>query len=84
MLRRNVHLVIEHLGFTRFSLGDQGLVKNVKDILADTLKFGLNLLTVVADDSNVLIGALGLFLLLDRGNYAPRGTSSSDDVLVSD
>lgn len=83
-MKENVHLVVENLGFTRFGLGDQGVIKNIEDILADTLKFGLDLLTVVADDSNVLIGTLGLLLLLDRGDYAPGGTSSSDDVLVGD
>ena len=76
--------MVEDLGFTRLRLGDEGLIENVEDILADTLEFGLDLLAVVANDANMLIGALGLFLLLDGGDNAPRGTSGSNDVLVSD
>jgi hypothetical protein len=50
--------------------------------LADFLEFGLNLLTVVTDGRNMLIGTLGLLLLLDRRDYAPGSTSSADNVLV--
>jgi hypothetical protein len=32
----------------------------------------------------VLVGALGLLLLLDAGDDAPRGTAGADDVLVGD
>lgn len=78
----NVHLVVEDLGLSRLGLGDQGLVKDVKDILADLLELGLDLLAVIADGGNVLLGSLGLLLLLDRGDDAPRGTSGTHDVLV--
>jgi hypothetical protein len=50
--------------------------------LADFLEFGLNLLTVITDGRNMLIGTLGLLLLLDRRDYAPGSTSSANDVLV--
>ena len=50
--------------------------------MADFLEFGLNLLTVVTDGRNMLIGTLGLLLLLDRRDYAPGSTSSADNVLV--
>ena len=78
----NVHLVVEDLGLSGLGLGDQGLIKDVKDILADLLELGLDLLAVITDGGNVLLGSLGLLLLLDRGDNAPRGTSGTDDVLV--
>ena len=80
----NAHLVVEHLALTSLGLGNEALVENVEDILADLLKLKLDLLTVLADDANVLLGALGLLLLLDAGDDAPGSTSGSDDVLVGD
>jgi hypothetical protein len=67
----NVHLVIKDLGLARLGLWDQGLIENVEDILADLLELGLDLLTIIADGRDVLLGALGLLLLLDRGDNAP-------------
>lgn len=61
----NVHLMVEDLALTSLCLGDEGLVEDVKDILANLLELGLDLLTVFADDANVLVGSLGLLLLLD-------------------
>ena len=80
----DAHLVVEDLGLARLGLRDEGVVEDVEDILADLLKLGLDLLAVVADGADVLLRALGLLLLLDRGDDAPRGTSCSDDVLVGD
>jgi hypothetical protein len=65
------HLVVEDLGLAGFGLGDEGVVQDIEDILADLLELGLDLLAVFTDGSNVLLGALGLLLLLDRGNDAP-------------
>jgi hypothetical protein len=76
--------VVEDLALARLGLGDQGVVKDIEDILADLLELGLDLLAVVADDGNVLVGTLLLLLLLDRGDDAPRGTSGTDNVLVGD
>lgn len=67
----NVHLVVEDLRLARFGLGDQGLIENIKDILADFLELGLNLLAVIADGGNVFFSSLRLLLLLDRGDNAP-------------
>lgn len=78
----NVHLVVEHLGLASLSLGDQRLVQNVENILADTLELVLDLLTVVLDDGNVLLRALGFLLLLNGGDDAPGGTAGTNDVLV--
>ena len=76
--------MVEDLGLARLGLRDEGVVEDVEDILADLLKLGLDLLAVVADGANVLLRALGLLLLLNRGDDAPRGTSCTDDVLVGD
>jgi hypothetical protein len=80
----NAHLVVEDLGLARLGLGNEGVVKDVEDILADLLELGLDLLAVVADGANVLLRALGLLLLLDRGDDAPRRASGADNVLVGD
>lgn len=76
--------MVEDLALARLGLGDEGVVKDVEDILADLLELCLDLLAVVADDGNVLVGTLLLLLLLDRGDDAPRGTSGTDDILVGD
>ena len=60
-----LHLVVKDLGLSRLRLWDEGAVQNIEDILADFLKLGLDLLAVIADSADVLVGALGLFLLLD-------------------
>ena len=74
--------MVEDLGLARLGLGDQGVVEHIEDILADLLEFLLNLLSVLANGGDVLVRALGLLLLLDRGDDAPRGTSCANDVLV--
>jgi hypothetical protein len=74
--------MVEDLGLSRLGLGDEGLIKDVKNILADLLKLGLDLLAVLADGSDVLVGALGLLLLLDGGDDAPRSSAGADNVLV--
>jgi hypothetical protein len=80
----NAHLVVEDLGLARLGLGDKRVVEDVENILADLLELGLDLLSVVADGANVLLGALGLLLLLDRGDDAPGRASCTDNVLVGD
>ena len=76
--------MVEDLGFTRFGLGDQRLIEDIKNILADFLEFGLNLLAVIANGTNVLLGSLGFLLLLDGRDDAPRSTSCADHILVCD
>ena len=76
--------MVENLAFTGLGLGDKALVEHVKDILADLLQLRLDLLAVVADDTDMLVGAFSLLLLLDAGDDAPRGTTGADDVLVCD
>ena len=76
--------MVEHLGFSGFGLGDQGLVQDVQNILAHLLQLGLDLLAVIADGSHMLFRSLGLLFLLNRRNDAPRGTTGADNVLVCD
>lgn len=76
------HLVVEDLALAGLGLWNEAVVEHIEHILADLLELGLDLLAVVADDADVLVRALGLLLLLDAGDDAPRGTTCSDDVLV--
>ena len=64
-MRCDVHLVVEDLRFTGLGLGDERVVEDVENILADLLELRLDLLSVVADGADVLLGALGFLLLLD-------------------
>ena len=59
------------------------LVENLKNVFADLLQLGLNLLTVLLDELNLSLVPLGLLLLLDRGDDSPGSTTSTDDILVS-
>ena len=76
--------MVEDLALASLGLGDEALVEDGEDILADLLELKLDLLAVLADDTDVLVGALGLLLLLDAGDDAPGSTTGSDDVLVGD
>lgn len=76
--------MVEDLALASLGLGDKALVKDGEDILADLLELKLDLLAVLADDTDVLVGALGLLLLLDAGDDAPGSTTGADDVLVGD
>lgn len=80
----HTHLVVEDLGLSRFGLWDESIVKDVENILADFLEFGLDLLAIVADGGDMFVRALGFLLLLNGRDDSPRGTSGSDDVLVGD
>lgn len=81
---RDIHLVVKDLGLASGSVGDQSIGQDVEDILADLLKFQLDLRPVLLDGADVLVGPLGLLLLLDGGDDAPGGTAGTDDVLVGD
>ena len=78
-----LHLVVEDLGLASLSLGDERLVQNIENILANTLQLVFDLLAVVTDDGDVLLGALGFLLLLDGGDDTPGSTAGANDVLVS-
>ena len=76
--------MVEDLALAGLGLGDEAVIEDIEHVLADLLKLGLDLLTVVADDADVLVRALGLLLLLDARDDAPGGTTRADHVLVGD
>lgn len=47
--------MVENLGLARLGLGDQGVIEDVEDILADLLELLLNLLAVVTNGRDVLV-----------------------------
>lgn len=47
--------MVEDLALASLSLGDEALVKDIKDVLADLLKLELDLAAVVPDDADVLV-----------------------------
>jgi hypothetical protein len=75
--------MVKYLGLARFSLRDQRLIEDVKDILANLLKLGLNLLAILADGSYVFVSAFRFLLLLDGGDNTPGSTSRSHNILIS-
>lgn len=77
-----IHLVVENLGLAALSGGDQVTVQALQDVLADLSKLGFDLLTILLDESDLGLVALGLLLLLNRGDDSPRGAASTDDVLI--
>ena len=76
------HLVVEHLRLARLGRRDQVLVKDAEDVLANLGELSLDLLAVLLDEVDLGGVALGLFLLLDRGDDSPRRTASANNVLV--
>ena len=76
--------MVEDLALASLGLGDEALVEDGEDILADLLELKLDLLAVLADDTDVLVGALGVLLLLDAGDDSPGSTTGADEVLVGD
>ena len=81
---RYAHLVVEDLGLAGLGRGNQVRVEDVEDVVADLGELGLDLLAVLLDESDLRRVALRLLLLLDRGDYSPRGTAGANDVLVGD
>ena len=65
------------------SLSDEMLIEKLKDIIAEAGEFSLDLLLVVLKELKVL-WSLRFFLLLNRWNRSPGGSSWSNGVLVSD
>lgn len=80
----NIHLVVEDLGLAGGGVGDEALVQDIENILANLLELELDLAAVLLDGGDVLVRALGFLLLLDGGDDAPRGTAGADNVLVGD
>lgn len=78
----HAHLMVEDLRFTAVSRGNQVLVENLEDVIADLGEFSLDLLAVLLDEGDLGLVALGLFFLFNGGDDSPRRTAGTDDVLV--
>jgi len=78
----DVHLVVKYLGLARGGGGNEVLVENVEDIIADLGELGLDLESVLLNETDLRRVALGLLLLLDGRDDSPRGTAGANDVLV--
>ena len=76
--------MVKHLRFTALCGWDEMLIENLEDIFANVGKFGFDLLTVLLDQGDLALIALGLLLLLDGCYDPPRGATRTDNVLVSD
>ena len=76
--------MVEDLALAGLGLGDEALVEDIEDVFANLFELELDFAAVVADDSDVLVRALGFLLLLDAGNDAPGGTTGTNNVLVGD
>ena len=71
----------ENFRFVRLRVDQQGLVDEVKDVLANASKFCLNLLLVVLNFLHILGVALDVLLLLDGGEDAPGRAPCSNNIL---
>jgi hypothetical protein len=78
------HLVVEDLGLAGSGRGDEVLVEDLEDILADLGELGLDLLPVRLDHGDLSLVAFALLLLLDGGDDSPGCSSGTNDVLVGD
>lgn len=76
--------MVKDLGLASLGGRNEVLVQNGEDVLADLGQLGLNLLAVLLDKADLGRVALGLLLLLNRGDNSPRSASSTNDILVSD
>lgn len=76
--------MVEDLRLAALGRGDQVLVENLEDIIADLSELRLDLLTVLLNEGDLGLVALGLFFLLNRGDDSPGSTAGTDDVLVGD
>lgn len=65
------HLVVEDLALTSLSRGNEVLIENSEDIIADIGKFSFDLVSVRLDLFNLSSVAFGLLLLLDGGDDSP-------------
>ena len=79
-----LHLEVEDLGVAGGGGGDESGVKGLEDSIADVGELRLDLGSVVPDHGHVVLVAVALLLLLDRGDDAPQGLPRADHVLVRD
>ncbi len=76
--------MVEDLGLARGGRGDEVVIQDAEDVLADLGELALDLLAIVLDEANLGRVALRLLLLLNRGDDSPRRAAGANDVLISD
>mmetsp|Transcript_3803 Transcript_3803/g.7546 ORF Transcript_3803/g.7546 Transcript_3803/m.7546 type:complete len:263 (-) Transcript_3803:231-1019(-) len=76
----SLHLVVKDLGLLGGGVGDEALLDDGQDVVADVAQLVLDLDLVVLDDAHFV----GVSLLLDGGHHAPGGTTGADYVLIGD
>lgn len=81
-LMLSLHLVVENLRLARLRRGNQMFVKDFQDIFTDLGQLGLNLLTVLFDQSNLRFVAFRLLLLFNRSHDPPGCAPGPNDILV--
>lgn len=74
----SLHLVVEDLGLLGGGVGDEGLLDDAEDVVANVAELVFDLGLVVLYDGHLV----GVPLLLDGGDDTPGGSAGSDDVLV--
>mmetsp|Transcript_84216 Transcript_84216/g.188030 ORF Transcript_84216/g.188030 Transcript_84216/m.188030 type:complete len:276 (-) Transcript_84216:81-908(-) len=79
-----LHLVVEDLRLAARRLGDEIVVQNAQDGVADLLELGLDLGAVLLGVLGLLLVALGLLLLLHARDDPPRRAAAPHGVLVGD
>nr|POF23480.1 hypothetical protein CFP56_40057 [Quercus suber] len=77
-----LHLEVEDLGVTGGGRRDESGVKELEDSVTDVGELRLDLGFVVLDHGHMVLIAVALLLLLDRGDDAPRGLPRADHDLV--
>lgn len=76
--------MVEDLGFTGLSRGDQVLVKNLQDILTDLPELLLDRLTILLDEFDLGLISFRLLLLFDGSDNSPGSSAGTNDVFVGD
>ena len=77
-----LHLKVQDLGVAGGSEGDEFGVKEFEDSITDVGELRLDLGSIVPDHGHVVLAAVTLLLLLNRGDDAPQGLPRADHVLV--
>ena len=75
-----LHLIVENLCLLGGGIGDEALLDDAEDVVADIAELVFDLDLVILDDGHFV----GVALLLDGGHHSPTCPSRSNDVLVGD
>jgi len=77
-----LHLQVEDLSFRVGGGGNEDVVEELEDVLAESFKFFFDLLLQCSEEWEIL-RSLGLFLLLNGADGSPGSSSGSNGVLES-